>query len=86
MHTIFVSDHDVTAAGVPLNDTVDEPWVKPKYRPEIETEMPTIPEDGVSALMRGGFGFAEQLASLPPSVARHVQVQGPEPETVDGVP
>lgn len=37
---IDVADHDVGAASVPLNDTVLDPGVKPKFVPVIVTVAP----------------------------------------------
>jgi len=41
--------------GVPLNETVDEPWAEPKYLPVMVTAVPTAPDVGEREVMRGGF-------------------------------
>lgn len=38
---------------VPLNVTVLDPWLEPKFVPVIVTEVPTAPEVGASVLIVG---------------------------------
>lgn len=40
-------------AMVPLKVTVLDPWVEPKFRPEMVTEVPTAPEAGLMLVMLG---------------------------------
>ena len=40
-------------AGVPLNETVEEPLVEPKYLPIMVTAVPTVPDEGESEVMIG---------------------------------
>jgi hypothetical protein len=51
--TIWLSDHEVGVAGVPLNVTVLVPWESPKGPPLIWTEVPTVPELGDRLVMLG---------------------------------
>ncbi len=44
----------VGVAAVPLNVTVLDPWVAPKFVPVIVTEVPTGPDVGLRLLMLGG--------------------------------
>jgi hypothetical protein len=55
VHVMLISDHEVTTAGVPLNVTVDEPFVAPKYLPFIITVAPNVPLEGESPLIAGVF-------------------------------
>ena len=43
----------VTVAVVPLNCTVLEPWVEPKFVPVIVTDAPTAPDVGDKLVMLG---------------------------------
>jgi hypothetical protein len=43
----------VTVAVMPLNLTVLDPWLDPKFRPLIVTEVPTFPEDGLRPVIPG---------------------------------
>ena len=54
VHLRVVSDQEVQVAGVPLNATLDEPWVEAKYLPFMVTAVPTVPDVGESELIRGG--------------------------------
>jgi hypothetical protein len=50
---ILVAFQLVGAATSPLNVTVLEPWVAPKYVPVIVTDVPTGPKNGLISLMIG---------------------------------
>ena len=36
-----------------MNETLDEPWVEPKYLPFMVTAVPTVPDVGERELIRG---------------------------------
>src|SRR5436190_9737761 len=65
--TMFVSDHKVGVAVVPLNLSVLLPWELPNRVPTIETSSPTWPLDAVTDVMVGG-----RIAVTVPLVARRV--------------
>jgi hypothetical protein len=52
--TMLEAPQLVTVAVVPLNFTVLEPWLLPKFEPAIVMEAPTAPELGVKLEMLGG--------------------------------
>jgi hypothetical protein len=51
--TMLVALQFVGVAAVPLNVTVFDPWVAPKFTPVIVTEVPTGPDVGLRLLMLG---------------------------------
>jgi len=53
VHLMVVSDHGLQVATIPPNETVDEPWVKPKYLPRMITTVPTVPDVGKNEIMIG---------------------------------
>ncbi len=56
MATIDVLLQLETDAATPLNFTVLEPWVEPKFAPVIVTDVPHAPEDGDRLLIDGERG------------------------------
>src|SRR5204863_3567888 len=44
----------IDVATVPLNATVLDPWVAPKFVPVIVTELPTAPDVGARDVIDGG--------------------------------
>jgi len=65
---MLVALHIVGVAETPLNVTVLDPWLVPKFAPAIVTEVPMAPEFGVTLEMLGGMKtikFTALLAKLP---------------------
>jgi hypothetical protein len=56
----------VGVAVVPLNLTVLEPCVAPKFAPLIVTDAPTAPEVGFTLVMLAGGGFPPPPPFEPP--------------------
>ena len=56
---------DIVVAGVPLNFSVLEPCVEPKFSPVIVTDAPTAPEVGERLLMLGNTVNVTPLLSTP---------------------
>jgi hypothetical protein len=54
--TMLVADQDVGVAVVPLNVTVLEPLLAPKFAPVSVTEVPIGPLDGAAFVRLGGPG------------------------------
>jgi hypothetical protein len=70
----------VGAAGIPLNVTVLEPCVVPKFAPLIVMPYPTREEVGVKKVMFGGGGVivkATGLLAIPPTVTTTFPVAAP---------
>lgn len=70
----------VGVAAVPLNLTVLEPWVAPKFVPVIVTTAPTPPEVGARLLMAGAMTMVNftPLLALPLTVTTTFPVVAPE--------
>src|SRR5271169_2525884 len=65
--TMLVPLQLVGVPGVPLNVTVLVPCVAPKFVPVIVTEVPTVPDVGLSVVMvSADLGTAEVPPPLPP--------------------
>jgi hypothetical protein len=55
----------IVVAGVPLNATVLEPWVEPKFEPVIVTDVPIAPDVGDKLAMLGRTVKLEPLLFTP---------------------
>ena len=64
----------VGVAAVPLNVTVLDPWVAPKFAPVIVTGVPTGPEVGLRLLMLGG-AIPVPLSGIASGTIRHAAPQ-----------
>src|SRR5258707_12742916 len=71
----------VGVAAVPLNVTVLDPWVAPKFVPVIVTEVPTGPDVGLRLVMLGGPAAdtvkLTPLLAVPPTVTTTLPVVAP---------
>jgi hypothetical protein len=65
--TILVALQLVGVPGVPLNLTVLEPWLAPKFTPEMVMAVPTAPELGAAVRLGPGVKLTPLLAT-PPTV------------------
>jgi hypothetical protein len=75
-----VADHVIGVAVVPLNLTMLEPWVAPKFVPLIVTEVPTGPLAGVKLVTVGDGTVTVNTAPLlakPPTVTTTLPVVVP---------
>jgi hypothetical protein len=83
--TILVADHEVVVAVTPLNVTVLEPLVDPKFAPVIETDVPTAPLAGDNEVMLGVVGGGDAVVTVkvlpllttPPTVTVTLPVVAP---------
>src|SRR5262252_4410121 len=78
--TTLVADQLVGVAVVPLNMTVLEPWVAPKFVPVIVTDVATAPLVGDKLVMLGA-AMTEKLTPLlarPPTVTTTLPVVAPD--------
>jgi hypothetical protein len=68
--TIVVAFQLLGVADVPLKVTVLEPWLDPKFEPEIVTDAPTPADEGEMLLMMGFCKTVKELPALasPPAV------------------
>jgi hypothetical protein len=69
----------VTVAVVPLNFTVLEPWLEPKFVPVTVTAAPTAPEVGDTLVMLGAATTVKltPLLATPPTVTTTLPVVAP---------
>ena len=63
--TIPVSDQLVGLAGIPLNATVLEPWLAPRFIPDTETAVPGLPEFGAIVNRVGATVKEIELEAVP---------------------
>src|SRR3989442_1081230 len=78
--TMLVALQLVAVAAVPLNLTVLDPCVAPKFAPAIVTEVPTNPDVGFKLVMLGAGTVTVKLTPLlatPPTVTTTLPVVAP---------
>jgi hypothetical protein len=78
--TIVVAVQPVAVAAVPLNATVLDPWLAPKFVPVIVTEVPTAPDVGFRVVITGAVALTVNvtpLLAVPPTVTTTLPVVAP---------
>src|SRR5207249_12339237 len=78
--TMLVALQLVGAAAIPLNLTVLDPCVAPKFAPAIVTDVPTNPDVGFKVVMLGAGTVTVKLTALlatPPTVTTTFPVVAP---------
>src|SRR5215469_18906069 len=76
--TMFALLHEVGVAKTPLKVTVLAPWVAPKFRPLMVTEVPVVPETGEIEVMLGATVKVNELLATPLIVTTTGPVVAPE--------
>jgi hypothetical protein len=76
---MLLADHAVGVAAVPLNVTVLEPWLAPKFVPLIVTAVATGPLEGERLVSVGATPtvYVNALLATPPSVTTTLPLVAP---------